>query len=195
VASAEAAPTGAAPGGVDRLLASRPTLGRTRLLCVDGPAGAGKTTLAGQVAEAVTARSRTVALVHMDDLYEGWGGLRSSGPTLHQQVLEPLERGVPGCYRRYDWHLEVYAEEHPVPVVDVLVVEGVGAWRSSYAELVTLLVWVEAPADLRLRRGLERDGAAAEPHWRAWSVDEAALHAKEETEAHADLVVDGTAGP
>jgi hypothetical protein len=55
-----------------------------------------------------------------------------------------------------------------------------------------VLAWVEAPADLRLRRGLERDGAAMADHWRQWAVDEQALFRREATAERADLLVDGT---
>ena len=53
-------------------LARPPTLGDGRLVCVDGPAGSGKTTLAAGIA------ARTGApVLHMDDLYPGWSGLRA----------------------------------------------------------------------------------------------------------------------
>ena len=55
-----------------------------------------------------------------------------------------------------------------------------------------MLVWVEAPYDVRLRRGLERDGDAFAPHWEQWAADEAALFARERTRERADVVVDGT---
>ena len=51
---------------------------------------------------------------------------------------------------------------------------------------------VEAPEDLRLARGLERDGALLEDQWRRWMRDEAEHFAHDDTSARADLVVDGT---
>ena len=180
---------------VDLLLDRAPTLGAARLLCVDGPSGSGKTTLAAQAVDEVRRRGRSVATVHMDDLYDGWGGLRGSGAVLHQQVLAPLAEGRPGAYRRYDWHRGAYAEEHPVPVLDVLVVEGVGAWRTGHADLVTVLVWVEAPSVVRLERAVRRDGAHLEPQLLTWRHEEGRLHADEATRDRADLVVDGHSQP
>src|SRR5205085_5813827 len=59
--------TGASfPALADRLLAEPPLLGATRLVCVDGPAGSGKTTFADRLTEAL---GGAAALVHMDDLY------------------------------------------------------------------------------------------------------------------------------
>ena len=45
-----------------------------------------------------------------------------------------------------------------MPVAPWLVVEGVGSGDPVVADRVTVLVWVEADDELRLARGLERDG-------------------------------------
>jgi uridine kinase len=177
---------------VVRATSSRPpTLGRGRLVCVDGPAGSGKSTL-GQALHDVASESGSSWLVHLDDLLGGWSGLPRVSGTLERSVLRPLAEGRPGRYRRYDWLREELAEEHVVPPVDILVVEGVGSGASSYSTLVTTLVWVEAPAELRLARGIERDGEALRPQWIRWMADEAALFAREGTRSRADLLVDGT---
>jgi uridine kinase len=172
---------------VDRVLAhagSRPaTLGSARLVCDDGPAGSGKTTLAARLA------GRTGAtVVHMDDLFPGWDGIRLAAPHV-VALLEPLARGETGRYRRYDWLAGAYAEEHQVSPAPLLVLEGVGAGGTAWAELITTLVWVEAPRDERLRRGLERDGSAVEPQWRQWMLAEDEVFDEERTRERADLVL------
>ena len=48
-----------------------------RLVCVDGPAGSGKTTLGAALAERTGAQ-----LIHSDDLMEGWRGLDAVGRQL-----------------------------------------------------------------------------------------------------------------
>ncbi|HEU4512891.1 MAG TPA: 4-amino-4-deoxy-L-arabinose transferase [Nocardioidaceae bacterium] len=168
-----------------------PTLGGGRLVCVDGAAGSGKSTLGAAVRD-VAAGLGSVGLVPSDDLLDGWGGLPEAGRTLHRDVLSPLSAGRPGRYRRYDWHAARFAEEVTVEPVDLLVVEGVGSWRAAYASWVTTLVWVDAPADLRLSRGVERDGEALRPEWQRWMVAEDELFRREHTREHADIVVDGT---
>lgn len=180
-----------AAADVLRLLADRPaTLGRGRLLCVDGPAGSGKTTL-GRACAAAYAGAGTARLVHMDDLYDGWSGLGSVAEQL-TTLLRPLAAGEPGHYRRYDWHAGAFAETVRVPPVDLLVVEGVGSGSRPVADLCTLLVWVTAPSGLRLARGLERDGEHLRQEWERWRQDEEAHFAADGTPARADLVVDGT---
>lgn len=170
-----------------------PTLGETRLACLDGPAGSGKTTLGRAVRDAA-ADLGTVDLVHVDDLLDGWDGLDGAGRTVEEDVLAPVREGRPGRYRRYDWHAGRFAEEVLVPPVDLLVVEGVGSWRTSYASWVTTLVWLEAPRGLRLARGLARDGEALRPQWEAWLVAEESLFRRERTRERAHLVVDGGGG-
>jgi uridine kinase len=169
------------------LVRSRPrTLGRGRLVSIDGPAGAGKTTLAEEVA----ALAPEARVVHMDDLYEGWDGLAEVGRQL-PGLLRPLADRLPGSYRRYDWDAAAFAETVTVEPVDLLVLEGVGSGCRMHDDLISVLVWVDAPHDLRMRRGLERDGETFAPHWEAWAESEERLFARHRTRARADLVVDG----
>jgi uridine kinase len=163
-----------------------PSLGAGRLVCVDGPAGSGKTTLAAVLSE------RTGApVIHMDDLYPGWDGLPQVAEQL-SGLVRPLAEGRAGSYRRYDWLRGRFAETVTVPPTELLVVEGVGSGSRVVADLATVLVWIEAPYELRMRRGIERDGDAFEPHWLAWAEAERRHFAGEGTRDRADLVVDGT---
>ncbi|MGY1807875.1 uridine kinase [Blastococcus sp. SYSU D00669] len=174
-----------------RVRAEPPRLGPVRLVCVDGPAGSGKTTFAGRLAAALGADAE---VVHMDDLYAGWT-LTGGAARLAAGVLRPLAAGRPGDYRRFDWAAGRFtAVPTPVPVPAVLVVEGCGSCPAALDPVTTLRVWVEAPPDLRLARGLDRDGTAYEGHWRRWQAAEAAHFAADRTRERADLRIDGAAG-
>ena len=186
----------------DLLLSREPTLGRTRLVCVDGPAGSGKTTLGAALRRAARDSLRApgratdlrVELLHMDDVYEGWTGLSAGMRRVADDVVRPLRHGERGRYRRYDWAREKPAEEHVVDPVDVLVVEGVGSGNAAYADAITVLVWVEVPADVRLERGLARDGEHMREQWVRWAAQEQAMFAEHRTRERADVVVDGLSG-
>jgi uridine kinase len=178
---------------VDVVLAAPPTLGSGRLVCVDGPAGSGKTTLASSLARGFASRDVGTRVLHMDDVYDGWTGL-SSGMATMATVVGALRDGRPGRYRRYDWYAGAYAEEHVVQPVDVLLVEGVGSGGTAYDDTVTCLVWVDTPSDVRLRRGLERDGDGAREQWVAWCDLESLVFERERTSDRADVVVDGQTG-
>jgi hypothetical protein len=178
-----------------RVLAAPARLGPVRLVAVDGPAGSGKTTFAGRLVSALRAAGATVAEVHTDDLLDGWTDPVAFWPRLEEWVLAPLRRGEPGAYHRYDWHAGSFGDEWaPVPVPDVLVVEGVTSARRAVTADLTLAVWIAAGRGLRLARGIARDGAAMRPQWERWMADEAAHFAADGTEDRADLVVDGAPG-
>ncbi|GAA1917730.1 uridine kinase family protein [Nocardioides hwasunensis] len=166
------------------VLGAPPTLGRGRLVCVDGPAGSGKTTLAGALADVVP----DTQLVHCDELLEGWRGLPGLAAAV-EALLTPLAAGGPGEWRRWDWLADGWAETHHVHPGGLLVLEGVGCWSPAIADLVGHLVWVEADPDLRLTRGIERDGEEMRGHWLQWRVDEGELFERLRTREHADLVV------
>lgn len=157
-----------------------------RLVVVDGPAGSGKTTLAAQLGAALPAQ-----VLHMDDLYEGWRGLEPAWARLDEWVLTPLAAGRPGRYRRFDWVRDAFAEWHDVPPAPYLVVEGCGSARLEADAVAALRVWVEAPDDLRLRRGLDRDGDDARDDWLAWMTAEREHYARHRTRERADVRLDG----
>jgi len=176
---------------LDHALAQPARLGAGRLVCVDGPAGSGKSTLARAVAEAGQQRVAAVHLIHTDDLLNGWRGLPGLGRDLHDHVVEPLGAGHPATYRRFDWVADAYAEEHVIAPMDLLVLDGVGTGHPSLAPWRATLVWVEAvDPDVRMARGLARDGEAMRPAWEQFMLDEADDFARNDTRARADLRVD-----
>lgn len=160
-----------------------PARRRPLVLAVDGPSGAGKTSLSEQLATSVDG----AAVVHLDDFYPGWGGLEAAVPRLVAWVLQPVSVGRPARWRRYDWVAERYAEWHEVPACDMLVVDGVGSGARACAPYLDVLLWVETTEDERYRRAMARDGVGYRRHWRRWAAAERAHHGRERTRERADV--------
>ena len=180
-----------------RRILDRPArLGRTRLVAVDGPSGAGKTVFAGRLATAIGAAHGTAApVVHTDDLLDGWADQLTFWLRLDDWVLAPLRAGRPGRYRRYSWPRGHFTRRWvTVPPAPVVILEGVSSARAAIAPELTFAVFVTAPARLRRERGLARDGVALLPQLTAWRRGERAHFAADRTADRADLLVDGAAG-
>ncbi|MFB6725278.1 uridine kinase [Kribbella sp. NPDC056345] len=177
---------------LDHVQAAPPRLGRTRLISIDGPAGSGKSTLAGRFEARAKARDLNTFVIHMDDLYDGWAGAERGFGLLRDHVLQRLSDGREGRYRRYDWNTGAYAELHVVPVtVDLLIVEGVTSCDRDADQWQSLRLWIETTNEVRLDRGIERDGEALRDHWLEWMRWERDHFATQSTRDRAQVIVDG----
>ena len=176
----------------ERILQRPPLLGQVRLVAVDGPSGAGKSWFADRLGKAAG-----MPVVHTDDLLDGWDDQFSFWERLERQVLDPLRHGRCATYRRYLWHLQEFGGS-PVTVepAAAVLLEGVTAARREIRPELSYSVFVAAPADLRWRRALARDGSddvAFRAYLERWRMNEDRHFAADATEAHADLRVDGAA--
>ena len=189
------------------VLARPARLRGARLICIDGRAGAGKTSLANRLAAELAGsptagtasasqvsaqRSATgpVTTVHMDDLYEGWAGLNTVAEVVVSELIAPWLAGEPAALAAWDWRTDRRLDPVPVELTATVVLEGVGSWSHRYADAVSTLVWLECDDETRRRRALERDGSVFAEHWDSWAVDEARVHGREQTRTHADVVID-----
>jgi uridine kinase len=197
---AEVAGDGTVGSLAETIRARPPRLGPVRLVAVDGPSGAGKTSFAQRLAGALGG----APVVHTDDLLDGWEDQFSFWGRLEEQVLGPLRHGRPGRYQRYLWHRQRFGGVLvTVPVADVVIVEGVSAARAVIRPELTLAVFVTAPADLRWDRAMDRhvltpgavadDRIALRAYLERWRAAEDRHFVDDATAEHADLLVDGAA--
>lgn len=189
---------GVDPTWVARVAAGPPGAGGTRVVCVDGPAGSGKTTLAAALADDLAALG-PVLVVHGDDVYEGWPvvagepdrvtAFATLANRLRRDLLDAWARGRTVEVPRWDWYAG--APGHPVRATPpaTVVLEGVGLAAAPLRELASLTVWVEADAVQRRARVLARDGDAVAGELDSWQRDEAEWHRLDGTRAAADVRV------
>ena len=161
-----------------------PRAGRTRVVAIDGRSGSGKTSLAARLHAELAA-----PVVTLEDLYGGWDGLERGIDLLAAAVLGPLGAGRAARVPRYDWVRGVWDAPWVLEPPELLIVEGVGAGARRAAVYESVLVWMEAPASVRKKRALDRDGDTFAPHWDMWAAQEDAMLARERTAERADLVI------
>jgi uridine kinase len=168
------------------------------LVAIDGLGGSGKSTLA----RAIAAASDGVAVVQMDDFYRPPSDRPAARPgelgadidwrRFRDQVVQPLREGGRARYQRRDWDTGRLAEWHEV-AGDIVVAEGVYSSRTELSALYDFRIWVECPYDIRLARGIERDGEAARERWVSeWMPAEERYADLDGPRERADLVVDGS---
>jgi uridine kinase len=173
-----------------RCLASRSLF----IMGVDGCGGSGKSELAGSVRAAVESKGRSISVVHMDDFYfpsaarsESFGDW-FDWQRLRDQVLVPLRDGKLSKYQRYDWLNDALAD-WCIVVPGISIVEGVYATRLELAPFYDLRVWVECPRDVRLARGLTRDGESARRKWEEeWMPAEDRYVREQSPQTRADIL-------
>jgi chloramphenicol 3-O-phosphotransferase len=171
--------------GLAALLAGRqPACGNTTVIALDGPSGSGKTGLADGIA-AVTGAE----VLHLDDIYPGWSGLAAT-PSLVRAVLDQIAVGKTGLVHRWDWDAGQDGPLLRIRPVPLLILDGVGSGARAIRPYVSLLMWVDAPLEVRKRRALARDGDVYAPFWDVWSAQEGEHFAAEQTRAHADIEID-----
>ncbi len=129
-------------------------------------------------------------IVHTDD-FASWDVPLDWWPRLLEEVLEPLSRGETARYRRSNWAPGTDAGSEAVSPGSFVVLEGVSASREAFRPFLAFAIWVETPRDLRLQRGLERDGEQARAQWETWMAEEDAYVEREQPQVCADLVLRG----
>jgi uridine kinase len=134
------------------------------VLAIDGHGAAGKSTIAGAVADVTAA-----ALVHTDDFFRPPSGVtggparRSPGlPALacyydwrriKERALEPLRAGRGATFRRFDWERgSGLGRQVTVDPSRLVLLEGVFSAAPELSDLVDRSVLVDTPKPVRLRR-------------------------------------------
>ena len=180
-----------------RVLSGAPEVGATRLVCIDGPAGSGKTSLATALVGVLEPLVGEVTVVHGDDLDEGWAVVAGEedralafgvlARRLAASLLTPWARGEHGEHPVWDWYSGARTAPRVLAAPAVAVLEGVGLAAAPLRAQATLSIWVSAGPRTRLDRVLARDGDDVREEMLSWQVDEQRWFDADATRAGCDL--------
>jgi uridine kinase len=156
---------------------------------IGGHGGSGKSTLAAAIASAMP--DAGVQIVPTDSF---WDGMQFDLPRLHHDVIEAISTQVTATYKEWDWaNKRLLDEPRVVTPTGIVIIEGVCALHQMFRSHHDLKVWVTAPYDVRLDRGVARDGEAMRSTWTdVWMPSEDAYVARDNPVACADIIIDGT---
>ena len=157
------------------------------LLAIDGPAGAGKTTLAAQLEAKYSAQS-TVRTIHMDDLYDGWeNALGHSLTDTLQKIVSAHLTGVSCTINLFNWKLMNFDRQEVVIPTDYLILEGVGAAQEIVRDAGAITYWLDIDEEAGLKRVLARDGAHIEREMKRWQIQQSIHFAADKTRENCEF--------
>jgi uridine kinase len=166
----------------------------TKLVCIDGPAGSGKTTLAKELSDRLSTHDIASTIIHMDSLYDGWS--EPLGKVLRDRlrtvVLPGLSQGKEFTLPSYDWLIEDWGDAERYATAPVIILEGVGSFQKMARSYASVGIWIEVSAEVGRERVLERDGYHLEPQIKHWQKKEREHFAAEGTKAAADFQLVGS---
>lgn len=166
-----------------------PRSGSTRIIAIDGRAGSGKTTLAGDLKLHLSLRHQ-VKILHLDEIYDGWKDALGEHLTSSLTgILRSLERHEPILLQIYNWKLGKFDSERQIDPPELLVIEGVGSGQRAIRSAAAATIWMDISAEVGLSRVLERDGTSISAQMIRWQVAEEAHFLNDETRENADFIL------
>ena len=159
------------------------------IIAIDGPAGAGKTTLATNIHLALFP-NYTSTIIHMDDLYNGWDKALSSELTeVLTHIAMAHRQGQPISLSKYDWANATFSPAELIDDAQLIILEGVGSGQSALREYLSALIWIDIDESKGLSRVLERDGEVIKEQMQKWLMTQEQHFAIEKTDNAADFVL------
>ncbi len=159
------------------------------IIAIDGPAGAGKTTLAEHLRAALSLKYKC-ATIHMDDLYNGWDSpfdhhftdALTTACTSHQSSRQY-------SLAHFDWSKNEYGAALEMPQSELLILEGVGASHLLIRPHLTASIWIDIEPRDGMARVLTRDGEAITAQMEKWLSQQEELFRNQQSMSAADFVL------
>lgn len=158
------------------------------LIAIDGRAGAGKTTLAASFYEELSA-DKTVAVIHMDDLYDGWDNALSEHLThTLESIMKSHQSKVAFEIDIFNWQSMSFDSKRVIHPVDILILEGVGAGQKAVRDAGATLYWLDIDAEVGIQRVLNRDGNQIASQMKQWQIAQEIHFLRDKTRENAEHI-------
>lgn len=174
--------------------ADPPKNGQFYTVAIDGRAGAGKTAFAKDLSKLLP----DFIFFNGDDYFEPsndklvWGSFNDG--RFIKEVIKPLQTGNKIVYRPYDWEANPPISERAITIEKGLCLERCYSFRFELDW--DLKIWIEAPRELCLKRGVAREHLPKETVIKTWSEVWQPLEddyiEKYDPQFKADVIIDGT---
>jgi uridine kinase len=159
------------------------------IIAIDGPAGAGKTTLAHEIYLAISLKM-SVSVIHMDDLYDGWDN--ALGTDLSKVLLylaDQHKQMKPAKISRYNWTTSSFEDSEEIAPSDLLILEGVGSGNMAVQDDLAALIWIDIDPEIGVKRVIDRDGAHVADEMRKWLGTQEEYFSQHSTREKADFIL------
>lgn len=174
---------------VEDLLIAPSKCGSTHIIAIDGPAGAGKTTLSKELFLALSIHHK-VDVIHLDEIYAGWDlALTQTLTDSLSEILESLSSNKTLTVPVYDWAWEQFDSTREIAPCDLIIIEGVGSAQRVVREFATATIWIDIDPHTGLERVLSRDGEAIKEQMKLWQMREKEHFLSDATRENVDFIL------
>ena len=159
------------------------------IIAIDGPAGAGKTTLAHEIYLALSLKM-SVNVIHMDDLYDGWdNALGADLSAILKYLVNQHQKSSSAQIKRYNWSTSSFGESENIEPADLLILEGVGSGDKSLQDDLAALIWIDIDPEIGVMRVIDRDGYQVEDEMKKWLGTQQEYFSQHSTREKADFIL------
>ena len=159
------------------------------IIAIDGPAGAGKTTLASTVFLALSPHISTT-VIHMDELYPGWENAIGDELTKSLTWVTSCHKAKkPLLYSSFNWAANEFADPKSHPSTQLLILEGVASAQIAIGESLATSIWLDLDPLIGFQRVIERDGENISREMTQWLVMQEQHFAADRTKERCEFLL------
>jgi uridine kinase len=159
------------------------------IIAIDGPAGAGKTTLAATISLALSPQLSTT-VIHMDELYPGWQGALGQELTKTLTWLTSCHKAKkPLLYSAFNWVTNEFDPPTSHASTQLLILEGVASAQIAIEDCLATTIWLDLDPAIGYQRVIERDGEKISQEMKQWLVVQEQHFEADKTKERCDFLL------